>query len=78
MAMRFHPDHNPRNEKMSELRFKLINEAYSQLKTKEKRVNYNRRMHIRAHNDNVFGPSPSWLSLLAALFRPADNRSQNN
>ncbi|MCK5285247.1 MAG: J domain-containing protein [Alphaproteobacteria bacterium] len=75
MAMRFHPDQNPQNRRMSELHFKLINEAYSHLKTKKQRSNYNHLMHIDAHNDNTFQQNTSWISTLAALFWPTNNKS---
>lgn len=44
LARRFHPDRNPQERKMSELRFRLINEAYANLKTKQKRLQYNKSM----------------------------------
>lgn len=50
LAKRFHPDCNPHDRRMSEHRIRLINEAYSQLKTRDKRIRYNKK--LRAENDN--------------------------
>lgn len=67
LAKRFHPDRNPANRRMSEYQFRLINEAYSMLKTREKRIRYNRT--LRAQNDNV--PQPSVIKYLANLLWPS-------
>ena len=63
LAKRFHPDRNKDERKLAELRFKIINEAYATLKTKEKRDAYrrimkkNRKTHWngagRPINDNI-------------------------
>lgn len=67
LAKRFHPDHNPDERKLSELRFRLINEAYAHLKTPAERMRYNqilkrdkktcRSLKKNAGNDNV-NPAP--------------------
>ncbi len=41
LAMQYHPDVNPGNEKQAEEKFKEINEAYSVLSNTEKRHQYN-------------------------------------
>jgi curved DNA-binding protein CbpA len=60
LAKQFHPDRNPNNRYQAEQRFRLINEAYAQLKTREKRIAYNRdlrqkRQSMIAENDNGNG-----------------------
>ena len=42
LAKLFHPDRNPDERRLSELRFRLINEAYGHLKTKDRRMRYDR------------------------------------
>jgi DnaJ-class molecular chaperone len=68
LAKRFHPDRNPQERKLSELRFSLINEAYANLKNPAERMRYNqilkrnkkacRAIKKNAGNDNI-NPSPS-------------------
>jgi DnaJ-class molecular chaperone len=73
LAKRFHPDRNPQERKLSELRFRLINEAYANLKNPADRMRYNqilkrdkktcRALKKSAGNDNI-NPAPStkgWL-----------------
>jgi curved DNA-binding protein CbpA len=73
LAKRFHPDYNPHEKKLSELRFKLISEAYNNLRTVERRRHYNQLLknkNIRnkiqskpvAKNDNhpLFAKKTSW------------------
>ena len=62
LALRHHPDRNPKNRRLSELRFRLITEAYAGLSTGEKRAQYNRS--ISPQNDNQ---KTSWLT---GFFRP--------
>jgi curved DNA-binding protein CbpA len=71
LAMRFHPDRNPRNRIFFEHRFRLINEAYSALKTRERRALYDRSIAPLADNDNATGRRASWFSSIAGMFRPA-------
>ena len=68
-AKRFHPDRNPQNRRMAELRLRLINEAYTTLKTRESRAYYNRRLRVQAdaQNDNTNGGS--FFTKVASIFR---------
>jgi len=52
MAKKHHPDMNPQNRRIAELRFRLISEAYMGLKTRQKRIEYNRSLRLKAENDN--------------------------
>jgi DnaJ-class molecular chaperone len=74
MALRFHPDRNPRNRRLAELKFRLIHEAYNNLKTAERRATYNhRKMELelqQSQNDNNDAPS-SWLSRILGIRRNA-------
>lgn len=65
MALIYHPDRNPHNPGLAHKRFQRISEAYHNLKTREKRLRYNKT--IEANNDNK--PDGSWLFYLAELFR---------
>ncbi|TET13451.1 MAG: J domain-containing protein [Dehalococcoidia bacterium] len=40
LALRYHPDHNPHDQKQAEERFKEINEAYEALNDEDKRRRY--------------------------------------
>ncbi|MCE7887832.1 MAG: J domain-containing protein [Alphaproteobacteria bacterium PRO2] len=70
LAMVYHPDMNPQNRVVAELRFRLINEAYAHLKTREKRLRYNLNQKSRAAagNDNR-AAAPSWFEQFTAFFR---------
>jgi DnaJ-class molecular chaperone len=74
LAMVYHPDLNPQNRSLAELRFRLINEAYAHLKTREKRTRYNlnQRSKISAGNDNRVAGS-KWFEQLAAFFRAGES-----
>lgn len=74
LAMVYHPDLNPQNRSLAELRFRLINEAYAHLKTREKRTRYNlnQRAKAAAGNDNRATGS-SWLEQIAAFFRTPES-----
>ena len=74
MAMRHHPDKNPQSRQLSELRFKMINEAYAGLETREKRRAYNRKLRLHAENDNTAYGS-SFLSQIVEIFWPAKTPS---
>ena len=60
LAKTCHPDRNPRDRRMAELRFRLINEAYDTLKTPQTRAAYDRKRrrmkkqmrNMKADNDN--------------------------
>lgn len=74
LAMQYHPDRNPHNRQLYELRFHLINEAYAQLKTQEQRARYNRALRMKAQNDNE-GQS-SFFAQLAGIFKPAKTQRE--
>ncbi len=84
LAKRFHPDRNPQDKHMAALRFRLINDAYAQLKTNEKRVRYNQTLnfrlkHIREaatqpRNDNIKKDSArGWFAGLTEILWPVNN-----
>lgn len=71
LALQFHPDRNPRNRRIAELQFKLINEAYNRLKTPAARTSYNRALRktlqaARA-NDNGASAPRSYKFMKACL-----------
>lgn len=68
-----HPDRNPGNRLMAEHRIKALNEAYAQLKTRQGRIDYNRRVRLHAQNDNKH--RGSWLSQISEIFWPSHNNS---
>lgn len=80
MAKLFHPDHHPAERRLAELRFRLINEAYNTLRTKEKRLQYNRSyrqamknfktLSTQAGNDNVSSNNgkKTFLNVISELF----------
>jgi curved DNA-binding protein CbpA len=75
LAMVYHPDLNPQNRSVAELRFRLINEAYAHLKTRERRIRYNHLQKTRIAvpgNDNR-AAAMSWFEHLAALFGMRQN-----
>jgi DnaJ-class molecular chaperone len=72
LAKKFHPDRNPHNRFQAEQRFRNINEAYAQLKTREKRIAYNRnlrqkRQSLIAENDNSHN---SFFAQISNMFWP--------
>lgn len=76
LALRYHPDRNPKERDKALERFQQINEAYSQLKTQKKRAAYNRYLKaakIRpkrfAENDNR-RPGGGLFKNLGSLFWP--------
>ena len=80
LAMVYHPDLNPQNRPLAELRFRLINEAYAHLKTREKRARYNLNQKARAAaagNDNRAAAPASWLEQVAAFFRAPGERQNS-
>lgn len=74
LAMRFHPDRNP-GRPDAELRIRLINEAYTALRTLDQRQRYNallrKRIRPSVANDNR-GASPfrNIGSLIKEIFWP--------
>ncbi len=88
LAKIFHPDRNPKDRRMAEHRFRLINEAYASLKTREKRLAYNRLLNMQqealkqsalpaAENDNSKNSPQNWLAGFAGIFWPAMSRVKN-
>lgn len=75
LAKTFHPDRNPQNRRMAELRFRLISEAYAALNTVEKRAAYN-RLHLRAQNDNN-GSGGGLFSQIGEIFWPRQKEIKN-
>lgn len=73
LAKKFHPDRNQENTRLSELRFRLINEAYAGLKTREKRIAYNRKLRLQAENDNE--NKNNFLAQIGEIFWPAKPQS---
>lgn len=68
LALKFHPDRNPKSRMMSQHRFNKITEAYAAIKTNERRIRYNQflvgqQQNLQARNDN----SESWLDALSGL-----------
>jgi len=51
LAIKWHPDKNPKNKKESEEKFKIISEAYSILSDKEQRIIYDAKSY---NNDQKF------------------------
>lgn len=68
LAKKFHPDHNPQNRRMAELRFRLISEAYAALQTGQKRTEYNQSLRLNAENDN--SGTSGFLSQIGEIFWP--------
>ena len=87
LALRYHPDRHDKNKTHAEAQIRLINEAYSALKTKEKRYLYNRALKTKpktatnpAQNDNRLKTKSSWMNDLGSFFRQpsAEKRRQDN
>ena len=74
LAKKFHPDANLHNPKVAALRFKLINEAYTALRSQDKRREYNKTAHINAHNDN--SKSFGFLSRMSKILRAQKPKAQ--
>jgi DnaJ family protein B protein 4 len=49
LALRWHPDRNPRNRVQAQANFILINRAYTMLKTRPQREAYNRHLLRKKH-----------------------------
>lgn len=71
LALKHHPDRNPKNLSMAQHRFNLITEAYAAIRSAERRTRYNQwlvaqELHKptgQADNDNV----QSWHNILTGL-----------
>lgn len=88
LAKQFHPDRNPQERKLAELRFRLINEAYSHLKSTDQRLRYNqllkqnkatcRALKKSAGNDNT-NPSKGakrwFFNTFASFFSAPEKRA---
>lgn len=70
LAKKHHPDCNPHNPRIAALRFRLINEAYAGLETREKRLQYNQTLKMLAQNDNA-----GFFSQLGEIFWPKKEKS---
>jgi len=56
LAIKFHPDQNPQSRTMAEHRFRLISEAYAQIKTQSQRNKYKEKLNaskLQAANQNA-------------------------
>ena len=85
LAKRFHPDKNPQERRLAELRFRLINEAYDRLKTKDQRMIYNKSLRsqkrtIKTMKKNVGNDNRSetkgWSAIIGTIF--GLNKNQNS
>ncbi|MBL4805110.1 MAG: J domain-containing protein [Alphaproteobacteria bacterium] len=74
LAKKFHPDMNPRNRQVAELRFRAITEAYDHIKTREKRARYNQTLRLHAQNDNA--ARKSIFEAFGEFFMPAKRNTQ--
>jgi len=54
LALRYHPDRNPGRREQALMRFQQINEAYNEIKTREKRQKYNRFLKTNNIRPNRF------------------------
>ncbi len=90
LARIYHPDKNPGNRKIAALRFRMINEAYTTLKTPESRNHYNRLLRtkrnklktapLKADNDNnklISNDTGLWNSLIG-FFTPQKSLEPKN
>ena len=68
LAKKFHPDNNRDNPQLAALRFKLVSEAYAQIKTREQRIAYNNAIKPKPENDNA--KSSGILSQIGELLWP--------
>jgi len=75
LAKKFHPDRNPQNRRLAELRFRVISEAYANLKTREKRAAYNRTRRLQAQNDNK--NTGNFFSQISEIFKPKNKEIKN-
>lgn len=73
LAKKFHPDRNQKNRRLAERNFRMINEAYAELKTREKRIAYNRLLRLQAQNDNT---SQGFFSQIGEIFWPSQRKER--
>jgi curved DNA-binding protein CbpA len=73
LVLYWHPDKNKHDIKLAEQNLKIINEAYSKIKTPFSRKQYNqilslqRKINIHSHfrnNRNIWGKFWTWLTML--------------
>lgn len=71
LVLKWHPDKNIHNQKLAEQNLKLINAAYSEIKTRPARDNYNHILRLQQKamafsrhtpQDNVWGKFWDWLT----------------
>ncbi len=72
LVKKFHPDLNPNDRRMAELRLRVINEAYTGIKSRERRAKYNQTMRIKAENDNT--KNGTFFSQIAEIFWPKETQ----
>ena len=90
LVKKIHTDYHPNNRKAAEYQLKIVNEAYSCLKSKTNRVIYNQHLKqyqkqlrrtkgLRANNDNKANRSPSMLVSMTRkilyLLKSSSNKS---
>ena len=68
LALHHHPDRNPKNRALAEVRFQLITKAYEALKTATLRTHYDQTS--MPANTSVKSEATPWR-WLADLFKPA-------
>jgi molecular chaperone DnaJ len=73
LALRYHPDQNPGNQKESEEKFKEINEAYEVLSDEHKRQYYDHLIGWSGYGQNTTRDS-DWLREIMQTFAGLDPR----
>lgn len=68
LAKKFHPDNNRDNPQLAALRFRLVSDAYANIKTREKRIAYNNAISPKPQNDNT--KSSGFFSHISELLWP--------
>lgn len=70
LALQYHPDRNPMKRDLAARRFREITEAYSNLKTREKRERYNQSLRSAAESkaENGNGNDNGWLTGFTGSF----------
>lgn len=67
LAMKWHPDRNPRNRKQAEKMLVQINRAYAVLKTKPQRDAYNRHLNRQRMKTKRMGSQRKPRPIFSAL-----------